>query len=244
MKLRVALVEYLNTFPFYQGLRLIGLDKEWDIHPVSPAHCARLFKEDKVDVSLCPVGALDEMPDHEIIGEYCIGADGAVDTVMLLSTVPLEEINSVRLDPNSRTSNALLQILAKHLWKKDWNFYAGENGQVTEACIMIGDQVFEQKKNYPYHYDLAEAWKALTGLPMVFAVWIANPDVKQSVARKINAAFEAGMQEVLSNNAGLEDWQVDYLVNKISYPFDNGKKLALKQYSEWKKEIKPASSPR
>ena len=241
MKYRVALVEYLNTFPFYEGLRLTNMNFEWEILPVSPANCALLFKEDKVDISLCPVGALDEMPDHEIVGKYCIGADGPVRTVMLLSKVPLDEITSVRLDPNSRTSNGLLQILAHQLWKKEWKFYSQENGVLPESCVMIGDKVFEQESNYPYRYDLAASWKDLTSLPMVFAVWIANPDVTQKAIRKIDDAFEKGMEYVKQGSHDLKDWQLDYLKNSISYTFDDDKRKALELYQQWKSELKPIS---
>ena len=242
MKYRVALVEYLNTLPFYEGLKMTGMNLEWEIYPVSPASCAQYFKDNKVDISLCPVGALDEMPDHEIVGKYCIGADGPVKTVMLLSKVPLEEISSVRLDPNSRTSNGLLQILAKHLWKKEWKYYAGENGVMTEARVMIGDKVFDQESNYPYRYDLAASWKDLTTLPMVFAVWIANPDVTQKAIRKIDDAFEKGFDVVKQGGSNLEDWQVDYLKNSISYAFDDNKRKALELYLDWKRELNPITT--
>src|SRR5688500_1817745 len=107
MKYKLALVEYLNTFPFSEGIKRTGLDKELEVHKVVPALCAQLFEERKVDVSLCPVGALMDMPDYELCGNYCIGADGEVGTVVLLSDVPLEQIKTVKLDDQSRTSNLL-----------------------------------------------------------------------------------------------------------------------------------------
>ena len=115
MSYRLALVEYLNTFPFSEGLRLSGFDQQHELHRVTPSMCAQLFQERKVDISLCPIGALRDMPDYKICGKYCIGADGEVGTVELLSQVPIEQIIKVRLDDQSRTSNILLQILA-WLW--------------------------------------------------------------------------------------------------------------------------------
>src|SRR5688572_22700459 len=123
MSYRLALVEYLNTYPFSEGIRLTGLESKIEVHRVIPSLCAQLFEERRVDISLCPVGALMDMPDYEIQGKYCIGADGKVDTVMLLSDVPVEEISRVRLDDHSRTSNILLQILAKKHWKKEWKYF-------------------------------------------------------------------------------------------------------------------------
>ena len=242
MKHRIALVEYLNTFPFYEGMRLTGLDQEMEVNRVVPAECARLFKQNEVDISLCPVGALDEMGEYEIVGDYCIGADGPVNTVMLLSHVPLNEINTVKLDSHSRTSNLLVQILAKHHWKKEWSYYDKENGVIPDATVMIGDKVFKEKDNFQYHYDLAVAWKELTGLPMLFAVWIAKPGISSEPVHKINESFEVGMAHVLNGNHSLEPWQVDYLTHSISYPLDDHKRKALSLFNAWKEQLQPTMS--
>jgi chorismate dehydratase len=204
-----------------------------EVLAVIPSQCAALFREHAVDISLCPVGALAEMPDHELVGRYCIGADGPVKTVMLLSKVPLDEIRSVLLDSHSRTSNLLLQVLAVRHWKKSWAYVDQRSNGSMETCLMIGDKVFEQGEAYPYQYDLAEAWKALTGLPMVFAVWIAHPDVRREVIKGIDAAFESGMALIEDGKAGLEGWQTEYLTQSISYEFDDAKRSALKLFTEW-----------
>ena len=230
-------MEYLNTFPFYEGMRLTGLDEEMEVLRVVPSECARLFKQHEVDISLCPVGALEEMGKYEIIGDYCIGADGPVNTVVLLSNVPLEDIKTVKLDSHSRTSNLLVQILAQHHWKKKWSYYDKENGVVPDASVMIGDKVFKEKDKFKYHYDLAGTWKELTGLPMVFAVWIANPGIADKPVQKINESFIAGMEFVRNGNNSLEPWQVDYLTHSISYPLDDQKRKALALFSSWKEQL-------
>jgi chorismate dehydratase len=236
MPYRLALVEYLNTFPFSEGIRLSGLESKSEVHRVTPALCAQLFQERKVDVSLCPVGALRDMPDYEIFGDYCIGANGEVGTVVLLSNVPLEEIKEVRLDDHSRTSNALLQMLARRLWKKDWHFYYEGSKAFPPSCIMIGDKVFQHKDRYAYAYDLAEMWMQMTGLPMVFAVWIAKPGISDEIVSQINRSFELGMGLVEFGDSGLEEWQRDYILRCISYPFDNEKKLALAKFLQYLEE--------
>src|SRR6188768_3659628 len=239
MKYRLALVEYLNTLPFYEGMRLTGADQELDVHRVVPSQCARMFQQDEVDISLCPVGALEDMPEHKIVGDYCIGADGPVNTVMLLSKMPLHYIKTVQLDPNSRTSNILVKILAQRYWQAEWAYLDKENGVTPDAYVMIGDKVFKEKANYPFQYDLAGAWKELTGLPMVFAVWIAKPEVPDAIITKINDAFKAGMEFVKSSNHTLEPWKVDYLKNSISFPLDDSKLKALSQFRTWKSSLQP-----
>jgi chorismate dehydratase len=230
---RLALVNYLNTLPFSEGLKLNHFDTPFEIFPVTPSQCATMYEEGKVDISLCPIGALNELPPYKLWGNYCIGADGEVSTVVLLSKVPLEQITSVRFDDHSRTSNMLLQILAKRYWKKDWDYYFSNDDTLADSCLMIGDKVFKNKVDYSFHYDLASAWKMLTGLPMVFAVWIARPDVPEEVLHQLDVTFQAGMEIIVSGNNELKDWQRDYLVHNISYPFDKAKQEAMQLFFQW-----------
>ena len=102
---------------------------------------------------------------------------------------------------------------------------------------MIGDKVFDHKQDFKYSYDLAETWKLMTGLPMVFALWIAKPGLPKEIITSIDHAFEEGMKSVVDGTASLEDWQRDYLLDCISYPLDDAKMQALKLYRELIVEI-------
>ena len=241
---RLALVNYLNTLPFSEGLKLNPSESKLEIFPVTPSRCAMMYEEGKVDISLCPIGALGELPPYKVWGNYCIGADGEVGTVVLLSKVPLDQITSVRFDDHSRTSNMLLQILANRYWKKDWDYYFSADDGQAESCLMIGDKVFKNKADYPFHYDLASAWKVLTGLPMVFAVWIARPGVPEELLNQLDLAFEFGMEFMTSANNGLEAWQRDYLMHNISYPFDKDKREAMQLFFQWAASVEAVPSMR
>jgi len=233
MTYRLALVNYLNTLPFSEGLTLKNTELKLELFPVTPSQCALMYKEGKVDISLCPIGALGDLPPYKVWGNYCIGADGEVGTVVLLSKVPLEEITSVRFDDHSRTSNMLLQILAARYWKKDWDYYVARDDGQAQSCLMIGDKVFKHKSEYPFHYDLAGAWKALTGLPMVFAVWIARPGVPEALLQQMDAAFRKGIAYLADPGNGLQEWQRQYLMHNISYPFDAAKRDAMQLFFQW-----------
>ncbi len=233
MRYRLALVDYLNTLPFSLGLQLKGLDKAMEIYKVTPARCAELFRTGQVDISLCPVGALQDMPAYSIRGSYCIGANGPVDTVMLLSTVPLHDIRRIRLDDHSRTSNKLLNLLAERHWKKEWDLYHDADESFPESCLMIGDKVFTNREFYPYQFDLAQAWKELTRLPMVFAVWIARPEVPEEFIAQLDEAFREGLDAVATHDLGLASWEKEYLLHRISYPLDEEKVKAMELYLEW-----------
>lgn len=241
MKYRIALVDYLNALPFSEGLRLSGLEEEMEVIRVHPAECAVLFQKELVDISLCPVGALEDMPAHDVVGEYCIGADGDVETVVLLSHVPIHKIEKVRLDDHSRTSNKLVQILADRYWQTNWKYYFDENEKQPLSCVMIGDKVFAHKKSYPFRNDLAGEWKAMTGLPMVFAVWIAKPGVPPEIIQKLDNAFKLGLDFIRSPECLLPDAQKKYLLNNISYSFDRRKKEAMQLYLQYADSL--VSSP-
>lgn len=237
MKYRIALVEYLNTLPFSEGLRRSGLEHQMEVHRATPSECAKLFKNGDVDISLCPIGALEDMPAHEVVSEYCLGADGDVGSVALLSHVPIHKIEKVRLDRDSKTSNILVQILADRYWQTNWKYYFDENEKQPLSCVMIGDKVFAQKKNYPYRNDLAGEWKAMTGLSMVFAVWIARPGVPEEIIKDLNAAFKEGLEYIATPEAGLLDWQKKYLSKNMSYSFDRRKKEAMQLFLQYAESI-------
>ena len=239
---RIALVEYLNTRPFTEGLRLSGMDREHDLLFGPPSACARLFAEGRADISLCPVGALGAVGAYKRWSDYCIGADGPVRTVALFSRVPLEAIRRVRLDDHSRTSNQLLAILASRYWGTDWDFYTDKVEPLPESALMIGDKVFAAEDHYPYKYDLAEAWTELTGLPMVFAVWIARPDVPDELLAKLNAAFKAGMDWIDHSPSELTAGQLDYIRHSIAYGFGERQQEAMERYLRWAAETPSLSA--
>ena len=73
--------------------------------------------EDEIDVGLVPVAIIPEMKEHYIISDYCIGCDGEVASVCFFSDVPLDKIENILLDYQSRTSVALLKVLLNNIWK-------------------------------------------------------------------------------------------------------------------------------
>src|ERR1043165_5988838 len=109
--IRVSAVNYLNSKPFIFGLQNSDIINEIDLQLDIPSVCADKLEENKVDIGLVPVAILPELEEHHIISDYCIGADGEVSSVLLLSDVPLDEIKSIHLDYQSRTSVMLAQVL-------------------------------------------------------------------------------------------------------------------------------------
>ena len=106
--LKISAVSYLNTVPFIHGLKQSDLIHNIDLQLDYPSICADKLINRTVDLALVPVVVIPKLKDSHIISDYCIGADGAVDTVCLYSDVPITEIESIALDYQSRTSVALL----------------------------------------------------------------------------------------------------------------------------------------
>lgn len=239
MKVKVSAVSYLNTLPFLYGIKQSGLEQEIDLSLDIPSDCARKLLNDEVDLGLVPVAIIPQLKEHHIISDYCIGADGPVDTVALFSDVPLEEIENIYLDYHSRSSVTLVQLLAKAFWKIKPNWIRAEEGfidqiQGTTAGVVIGDRTFGLSKKYKY--DLAEAWKAFTGKPFVFAAWVSNKPLPESFIEAFNQALGKGVQgidQVVANFSGNTVSKAileDYLSQKIDYRFDEHKKEALQDF--------------
>lgn len=203
-----------------------------------PSNIARRLLNNKIDIGLVPVAVLPLMTDYHIITDYCIGCDGAVASVCLFSDVPLQDIKTILLDYQSRTSVALLKILIKEHWKITPELIAAEkdfeqNINGTTAGLVIGDRAFNQIAVSKYHHDLGLAWKEMTGLPFVFAAWVSNKKMTAEFVNDFNAATQQGLLHLATiakrNNVYGFDL-FDYYNNFISYRLDEKKQEALLQF--------------
>ncbi len=234
---RIGAVSYLNTRPLLLGIEQESFLNSIDLVKSYPANIAQDLLSGKIDIGLVPVAILPQLSDPHIISNYVIGANGAVASVALFSEVPIDEIKSIYLDYQSRTSVQLLKILLSQFWKKEVEFIPAIEGYIaqisgTTAGVIIGDRALENLSKYPYVYDLSLAWKQHTGLPFVFAAWVAN----QPIPAAFMAAFDtangyglAHLDEVIALIPAQE--QVydlhKYYTENISYFYDEEMKQGL-----------------
>ncbi|MBP6590494.1 MAG: menaquinone biosynthesis protein, partial [Chitinophagaceae bacterium] len=175
-KIRVGIVNYLNTRPLLYGLQRPPVSDLIDLSGDYPARVAEQLMKDEIDLGLVPVAVLHKMPEYQIVGNYCIGTEGEIASVALFSEVPLHEIKKVYLDYQSRTSVSLLKYLMKESWGINPEIVQADNENYraeirgTTAGLVIGDRAFEQRRQSTFIYDLGSEWRAITGLPFVFAV--------------------------------------------------------------------------
>ena len=201
-KIKVGAVSYLNTKPLLYGIRHHAVMNEIELVEDYPSRIAQLLIDDKADMGLIPVAATARMREWHLVGDYGIGSDGAVASVCLFSEQPIEKIETVLLDYQSRTSVNLARILLKEYWKKKPVLIdaSGEDyrAQISgrTAGVVIGDRALEQRLHSAYVYDLGEAWKAHTGLPFVFAAWISNKKLPEDFEQRFNEANREGLQHI------------------------------------------------
>ena len=176
-------MSYLNTKPLLFGIKNHPVIDQIELTEDYPSKIAQFLIDDKVDLGLIPVAATLKLNQWYQVGEHCIGCDGAVASVCIFSDVPMDEIEKVYLDYQSRTSVNLAKILLKEYWKKNVEFIdaSGEDfrNQIkgNTAGVVIGDRALQQRLHSKYIYDLGEAWKSHTGLAFVFAAWISNKEL-------------------------------------------------------------------
>ena len=241
--LKISAVSYLNTIPFIYGLKQSKLMDTIDLQLDYPAICADKLINGEVDIALVPVVVIPQLENAYIISDYCIGAHGAVDTVCLYSDVPIEEIQTIALDYQSRTSVALLKILLKEYWQVKPEFNNTELGfegkiKGKNAALVIGDRAFELNTKHQYIYDLSSIWKKMTGFPFVFAAWVSNTKFPKDFIVAFNNALENGLADIDKaialegdNYPNCENPE-DYLNYKISYLLDAEKQKGMALFLE------------
>ncbi len=181
-KTRIGAVSYLNTRPLVFGLEQgVGADRIELSYSV-PARLADRMIAGELDIALMPVIELAKMPELEIVPGLAIGTSGPSRSVLLVSRRPIEKVESIALDPESRTSNALVQVLCDRVWKIAPRFLAGHRGLdeallECDAAVQIGDKaLFAEPPAGTVVYDLGGVWSAAMSMPFVFAAWFARPD--------------------------------------------------------------------
>lgn len=245
-KIRVGAVSYLNTKPLVFGLEKGMMKDAVELTYDYPGKIAQSLLDNSIDVGLVPVAIIPELKQHHLITDYCIAADGSVASVCLFSEVPLEEITTVLLDYQSRTSVMLVQYLVKEYWKLNVEFKKAGIDFISEikgttAAVVIGDRAFKQRKVSPYIYDLADAWKNHTGLPFVFAAWVSNKPLPAEFIADFNAANEYGLQrldEVVNENPYNDFDLKKYYTQHVQYRLDDVKLKGLQKFLSWCRHLK------
>ena len=204
-----------------------------------PANLVNALKNDQIDIGLIPVAALLDLDNYQIVSDYCIGTEGEVASVCVFSEVPMEQIDTVILDYQSRTSILLCKLLFERHWKKQVNFIEAhdesylENIKGNVAGLVIGDRALKSRTKYSHIYDLGLGWKEMTDLPFVFAVWVSMNPLNEEFLHSFNLANKEGLahlQEVASQ-ANFSEYNVAYYFRgNISYLFKEEFQISMMKF--------------
>jgi chorismate dehydratase len=244
-KIRIGAVSYLNTKPLLYGIKRSEIIGAIDLIEAYPSKIAQMLLDDVIDIGLVPVAVLNNLDNYFLISDYCIGAVNDVASVSLFCNSSIDKIETVLLDYQSRTSVALTKVLLKHYWKKEVKFVEASENYINEingttAGIIIGDRALEHRNGFEFNYDLATNWKNFTGLPFVFATWVANKPIDEAFIKDFNAANKLGLDNIDEVVKEIDFTVYDikkYYTENISYNFDDDKKKALELFLKYLKEV-------
>lgn len=206
-RLRVRAVSYLNTSPLVWGL-LHGPQQDlFDVQASLPAECAEALRSGEADIGLVPVIEIARQPDLLALNGCSIACTGAVRSILLVSTKPLREVETIAADTGSRTSVAMTQVLFSQRCGRSPQILPhspdlGPMLDAADAALIIGDpalRIDPEMREFGGRevevYDMGKLWMDTTLLPMVFAVWAVKRDAADRVDE---AAFVASKEYGLS----------------------------------------------
>ncbi len=216
--IRIGAVSYLNTRPLVHGLEQGAVADRIEVSFATPSELAEQMARGALDVALLPVIELARIRDLELVPGLAIGTHGVSRSVLLVSNCPVEEIETVALDPESRTTNALARVLLSEVWQRHPTIRLGspnldDDLGVCDAAVRIGDKaLFEPLPHGAQALDLGAVWTRETGLPFVFAAWAARTGV---VDRELYRALHDSR---CSGSRAIDSIARDYTWHGTSYP--------------------------
>jgi len=200
-RVRIGAVHYLNVRPLVHGL---DAEPRFDLRFDPPSRCAALLAEDAIDLGMIPTIEYARAGGYRIVPGCSIASFGEVASVALFTRVPLERVRSIAADTSSRTSVALLQILCARRFGIAPVFQPMPPDPAAmlaacEAALIIGDPALflDSVALGLTKVDLGAEWRALTGLPFVWAFWAGRADAADpGVVRRLNGARDEGIRHL------------------------------------------------
>ena len=265
-RLRVGAVSFLNTKPLIYPLLNEDIQTDIALSVDVPSRVATLLSEGELDVGLIPIieyfRAKPSGTDYCVLPDISIASHGSVKSIQLFSRVPISDIRCIALDTSSRTSVALLKILLAEKYGVSPAFTTCaptvipgavlQNRQCPpfEAVLLIGDPALRHLGSTAYSVDLGEAWYRLTGLPFVYACWVARGEASLAdlpeVLRQSKTLGIAQIPEIARLEAGKlglpENLCLDYLQNRIKYDLGESEIAGIEHFYKYavKNNLAPA----
>ena len=238
---RIGRIPYLNTEPFFADDQV----REQAVVRV-PRRMVEIALRGEVDLAPLPVVAAFDHPEiFTPIGDMGIATTGAARSVLLLSPTPPAALGDARIGviDETATSVRLLKVLLHLRYGVDRFVLTGLD-EDPEALLLIGDRALVDRPDrqvFVHVLDLAFEWHAWTGLPFVFACWMARRGVLLSDCEEALGYFESNLTRNLANPAiiharrrdlALSQSEVETYVGTFNYRFDEKIWAGLEHFKE------------
>jgi chorismate dehydratase len=252
---RVGAVSFLNSRPLARGLE--RWPERFEVRYDLPSVCARLLHAGDIDLGLVP--SIEYLRDDQYLAvpDAAVVSDGPVRSVALFTPLPLERVTSIALDTSSRTSVALLRILCAKRFGLSPRFVdhgpaVDDMLRVADAALVIGDPalLLDHDARGLRKIDLGHEWRALTGLPFVYAFWTGRPGVLTTADVMVMQQARADGEADLDRIAGLffpgdpaaQRIGADYLRENIRFRMGEREVAGVERFYELAAEV-GASGP-
>ena len=236
--LKVGAVSFLNTKPLIYPLLTGQLQTEQiSLSLKVPSHLANQLRNGELDIGLIPMieyfRANAMGADYRILPNVAIVSRGSVLSIQLYSSVPIQDIQQIALDTSSRSSVALLKIILAEKYQINPTFCSCDpsidpTSIDTDAVLLIGDSALKNLGTTEYSVDLGSEWQELTGLPFVYACWVASKDINLGEApyllleaKRLGIKQIPEIAKIEAEKLGFpETLCKNYLLNHINYDLD------------------------
>jgi chorismate dehydratase len=250
-KLRIGSVSYLNAKPLIHGLEN---DRDVDLQLAVPALLLEGLRSRRFDIALLPVIDYQRLSDARVVPSGGIGCDGPTLTVRIFSKIPIEKITTLACDVESHSSVALARIVLAERYGISPRLVDLPGGPSdVQAMLLIGDKVvLREPAGMEHQLDLGSAWKELTNMPFVFAVWItrAGTDLAD-LPDRLRRARDRGMADlpdIVARHAVARGWPPDlamqYLSNYLKYEIGPVQLDAIRLFHKLAAEYAIIDAPR
>ncbi|MEO8268687.1 MAG: menaquinone biosynthesis protein [Aureliella sp.] len=256
MSVSLGAVSYLNTKPLIYGLR--QQLPECQLRLDLPSRLADDLANGMLDVALIPSVEFLRGSELSIVSDACIACRGPVRSVRVLFRQPPQRVRSLALDEGSRTSAVLAQVLLARRYGIRPSLQSFKIEEVVDvvqadAVLVIGDRAMNLDSSaFVADWDLGEEWTQETGLPFVFAMWVASgPHVSTEVSQALHRARDAGLAHIDSIAAaeapryGLTTADCrKYLIEQLHFVLGPHELAGLDLFRQWAVELQllPATS--
>jgi chorismate dehydratase len=241
-RVRIGAVTYLNARPLIAALPQRA--PQWELVLDHPSRLADALAAGRLDVGLIPSIEFACGRDYSVVSDACIACEGPVRSVRLYGRVPVEDIRTLALDEGSRTSAALTRILLRRRFGvapklQPLPIGAAVESSAADAVLLIGDRgMTTVPGRFEFVWDLGQQWSQWTGLPFVFALWVARPGLDlRGVGETLSAARDDGLRqlpEIARREAPLvglpEPECLDYLRDHLKFHFGPRQRRGLERF--------------